>query len=511
MARKSASTTPPPPVAAAPPPPPPATATGSIAEAAVLPRWGVQTGLLQTRQPAFWLFVLLLVFAGLTILTEQLVYLEHFREGWIFSIVLLAIYVVPIALAIWLLDLFEREPISLVLAAFAWGGIVATGLAITVNTSLIEALAKLFGPNFAQSWGVAIVAPPVEETFKYLGVVMIFLIARNEIDDLLDGFIYGALIGLGFAAVENVQYFIQAVAASGGADQLGSVLGMFFLRSILLGAYMHVMWTGLTGVGFAYFVTRTDQPRQRRLTVAIGLFLAGMVAHMLWNSPLLTELLTGLGGIVAFGLIKGLPFLGFLIFLVYLAIRREKRWFSSLTAADVGTDVLTPDEVAVLGGLRSRWAARRLAGSRKGPQGARLAGQLQREQINLAMIRARAGSDDDANVVAQRDRIRTVRAQLAALPDVSAPAPQAMAAVAPAAPSGWAPTHVAPPTGMAAWDAPDPNRPPMVTLAGGVQLSIVEQRGAWGHVMGSNGWTGWVDGRLLVKAWTRSPVRDNSV
>ena len=75
MARKSASTTPPPPVAAAPPPPPPATATGSIAEAAVLPRWGVQTGLLQTRQPAFWLFVLLLVFAGLTILTEQLVYL----------------------------------------------------------------------------------------------------------------------------------------------------------------------------------------------------------------------------------------------------------------------------------------------------------------------------------------------------------------------------------------------------------------------------------------------------
>ena len=52
---------------------------------------------------------------------------------------------------------------------------------------------------------------------------------------------------------------------------------------------------------------------------------------------------------------------------------------------------------------------------------------------------------------------------------------------------------------MAAWDAPDPNRPPMVTLAGGVQLSIVEQRGAWAHVMGSNGWTGWVDGRLLVK------------
>lgn len=498
MARKSSSTPPPPPTVAAPPPPPVA-ASGAVAEAAALPRWGVQTGLLQRRQPAFWLFVLLLVFAGLTILTEQLTYLQVFPSGWIFSIVLLAIYVVPIALAIWLLDLFEREPISLVLAAFAWGGIVATGLAITVNTSLLQALAKLFGPNFAQSWGVAIVAPPVEETFKYLGVVMIFLIARNEIDDLLDGFIYGALIGLGFAAVENVQYFIQAVASAGGADQLGSVLGMFFLRSILLGAYMHVMWTGLTGVGFAYFVTRTDQPRQRRLMVAIGLFLAGMVAHMLWNSPLLTELLTGLGGIVTFGLIKGLPFLGFLIFLVYLAVRREKRWFSSLTAADVGTDVLTQEEVAVLGGLRSRWAARRQVGSRKGPQGAKLAGQLQREQINLAMIRSRAGSDEDANVVAQRERIRTLRAQLAALPDISAAVPQAAAAAVPAAPAGWTPTHLVPVAGMAAWDAPDPSRPQMVTLAGGVQLSIVEERGAWAHVMGSNGWTGWVDGRLLVR------------
>jgi hypothetical protein len=274
---------------------------------------------------------------------------------------------------------------------------------------------------------------------------------------------------------------------------------MFFLRSILLGAYMHVMWTGLTAVGFAYYVTRTDLPRQRRLMVAIGLFLAGMVAHMFWNSPLLTELLNGLGGIVAFGLIKGLPFLGFLIFLVYLAIRREKRWFSSLTAADVGTDVLTQEEVGELSGLRSRWAARRLVGSRKGPQGTRLAGQLQREQINLAMIRARAGSDNDPNVVAQRERIRTVRAQLEALPDISRPAPQAAPVAAPAAPSGWAPTHVAPVAGMAAWDVPDPNRPQMVTLAGGVQLSIVEERGAWAHVMGSNGWTGWVDGRLLVK------------
>jgi RsiW-degrading membrane proteinase PrsW (M82 family) len=490
MTDQVASAPPPPTIIAPPPPPAPATPE--------LPRWGVQTSVFQRRQPAFWLFAILLLFTTLTVVTEQLFYLQVFPAGWIFSIVLLTIYVVPIAIAIWLLDLFEREPISLVIAAFVWGGVVSIGLAATVNTAFIESLAKLFGVNLAQQWGAAIVAPPVEETFKYLGVVVIYLIARNEFDDLFDGFVYGALVGLGFAAVENVQYFIQAVAAAGGADQIGPVIGMFVLRSILVGAYMHVMWTGLSGVGFAYYVTQRDQPRGKRFAVAAGLFVLAILAHFIWNSPLLGELLTNFGGIFLFGVIKGLPFLGFLIALVVLANRREKRWFSALTAADVGTDVLTQEELAQLGGLRSRWAARRAMGARKGPQGSKLAGLLQREQINLAMIRSRAGSDDDPNVVAQRERIRAVRAQLDALPDVAQPMAAAAVPAPVAANPSWVPTHVVPATGMAAWDAPDGSRPPSVTLAGGVQLTIVEQQGAWARVMGSNGWTGWVDGRLLT-------------
>ncbi len=477
-----------------------------------LPRWGVQTGLLQKRQPAFWMFVILLVLTTLTVVGEQLLYLQYFPSGWIFSIVLLALYVVPVVMAIYLLDLFEREPLSLVLAAFLWGGVIAVGLAVTVNTSLLEALAKLFGPNLAQTWGAAIVAPPVEETLKYLGVVTIFLIARNEIDDLFDGFVYGAIIGLGFAAVENVQYFIQAIGQPGAGDQLGPVLRMFFFRGILLGAYMHVLWTGLSGLGFAYYVTQRDQPRQKRLMVAVGLFLLAIGAHFIWNSPLLNELLTGLGGIVAFSLIKGLPFLIFLVLLVLLAQRREQRWFGTIAARDVGTDVISHAELAELGGLRSRWSARRGMAARKGPQAGKLYAQLQREQINLAMIRSRAGSDDDSSVVAQRERIRAIRAQLDALPEIQQPvavpyvapaATMSAGAVSPAAPpdasGAWAPTHVVPVGGMAAWAVPDPTQAPIAQLASGVQLVLAEQQGAWARVVGSNGWSGWVDGRLLTK------------
>jgi RsiW-degrading membrane proteinase PrsW (M82 family) len=580
----------------------------TTAPSSYVPRWGVQTGLLQRRQPAFWMFVVLLVLGGLTILSEQLLFLQYFPSGWIFSIVLLAIYVAPLLIFIYILDLFEREPLSLLLAAFLWGGLVATAVAITANTALLQAFAKLFGPVFAQTWGPALVAPPVEETLKYLGVVTIFLIARSEMNDLFDGFVYGAIVGLGFAAVEHVQYFVQSIGQPGAGDQIGPVLQMFFFRAILFGGYMHILWTGLTGIGFAYYVTQLDQPRSKRLQVAVGLFVLAVVAHITWNSPLLNDLLSGIGGAVVYGLIKGLPFLIALIILVRLAQNQSNKWFRTIAAADIGTDLISEQEAADLASLRTRRAARLRMGTRKGPQAGRLQGQLQKEQINLAMIRSYTNGEETPAIVEQRERIRGIRAQIDAMPDVpqpvvqpyvapvapsatiapgafsttapsspaatptaaaaapamtsgvapdtnaaaAAPSPampaatsatpvatpamsaaasatpaaaQAAPAAAPAMPSAasatpeaaqaapaaaqtppaappapvWAHTHVVPVQGMAAWAAPDPAQPPVAHLSGGVLLVVLEETGAWARVQGSNGWTGWVDGMLLVR------------
>ncbi|MFD6289293.1 hypothetical protein [Streptomyces sp. NPDC060205] len=62
---------------------------------------------------------------------------------------------------------------------------------------------------------------------------------------------------------------------------------------------------------------------------------------------------------------------------------------------------------------------------------------------------------------------------------------------------GFRPTHVVPRDGMAAWDAPDPVRP-TVPLDALLPVRLVERRGDWGHVLCANGWSAWVDGRLLV-------------
>jgi methylenetetrahydrofolate reductase (NADPH) len=61
----------------------------------------------------------------------------------------------------------------------------------------------------------------------------------------------------------------------------------------------------------------------------------------------------------------------------------------------------------------------------------------------------------------------------------------------------WTPTHVVPPGGLAAWQAPHPAAPQAAQLQPGLPIQVVERLGAWARVVASNGWWGWVDGRLL--------------
>ncbi len=62
---------------------------------------------------------------------------------------------------------------------------------------------------------------------------------------------------------------------------------------------------------------------------------------------------------------------------------------------------------------------------------------------------------------------------------------------------GWAPSHAVPPQGLRAWGAPDPSGPVVANLAPGLPIQVAEVRGAWARVICSNGWTGWIDGRII--------------
>lgn len=78
------------------------------------------------------------------------------------------------------------------------------------------------------------------------------------------------------------------------------------------------------------------------------------------------------------------------------------------------------------------------------------------------------------------------------------PAPAPAPAPPPTSGPVWRPTHIVPPDGMAAWSSPDGTVQPVAQLGARTELEVVSQLGAWAEVRASNGWVGWVDGRLLV-------------
>jgi RsiW-degrading membrane proteinase PrsW (M82 family) len=327
------------------------------------------------------------------------------------------LYAAPLFLLIYYLDLYEREPWSVAIAAFLWGAFAATALTLSTG-GWNELLVRTLGPETASRWGPALTAPFIEEFLKGAGIVLLYLIVRDELDDAMDGFVYGALCGLGFAVVEDVVYFM---AAFGGTPQ--GVLQGFYVRVLSSGLYGHVLYTGLVGMAIGIVVSRREPaPLRERLRTAAGIILLAVFGHFLWNSPLLSiappaPIEGGEWLLVTLGLaVKGLPLLLFVAIALRLARRREERWLDDALAAEIGGEGISPGEYRDLRDPRRRRAAVAATRRRAGGSASRLLARLQHEQIDLAMIASRVATNDDPALVTQREYCRSLRDALAAIP-----------------------------------------------------------------------------------------------
>ncbi|WP_045696528.1 hypothetical protein [Streptomyces rubellomurinus] len=64
------------------------------------------------------------------------------------------------------------------------------------------------------------------------------------------------------------------------------------------------------------------------------------------------------------------------------------------------------------------------------------------------------------------------------------------------------PTHRVPSGGMSAWTAPDPALTAVTRIDARVELQVLERAGDWAHIVCSNGWSAWVDGRRIEEIGT---------
>ena len=195
----------------------------------------------------------------------------------IFVVLVLGIApMVSYALILWWLDRYEKEPLGLLAAAFLWGAIPAVVFSLTTESVLQIPISYFVVPVSADLIGASVIARLAEEIFKGVALVLLLVLFPQEIDSPLDGIVYGGLVGFGFAAVENVMYFTNALVETG----MGAMVVLFVFRAFVFGAN-HVLFTGLYGLGLA------TARRSSNWLVKIGAptagLLLGMAAHGIHN------------------------------------------------------------------------------------------------------------------------------------------------------------------------------------------------------------------------------------
>ena len=147
-------------------------------------------------------------------------------------------------------EIFNREPWGNLFKAFFWGAFIAVIIGALLSLVLIEIIGTGLQRQYEwfssdSTYGVLIaacvVAPLAEEFAKGLGVFMRW----KNLTELENGFIYGAAVGLGFAATENLLYEYSALATAGLAAYILTAIMRSTLSAVLHGSSTSVMGYGI--------------------------------------------------------------------------------------------------------------------------------------------------------------------------------------------------------------------------------------------------------------------------
>lgn len=292
------------------------------------------------------------------------------------------------------LDRNEKEPWRLVLVATLWGAVVSTSLVVWAEALWDLAFTAQLVPGPAADTSTAYSAGIFEELAKGSAVLLLYLVMRDEFDDVVDGIVYGAAVGLGFNFMETVTYMthLYAVLAPEGSGAAAAA-GQWYLRQVL-GLFLgHASYTALVGAGIG-IARQLPRSRQRLLAIACG-FLAAIAAHFAWDAwqafvlpaasaPLLQLVLIH----ARYAIIAG-PFTAVVLLLLAMGLEMEGSALARQLheEAATGQGAVLPSEVAVLMSPRKRLGARLAALPRGGPAAYLRLARLQAAQMNLAMER----------------------------------------------------------------------------------------------------------------------------
>ena len=320
------------------------------------------------------------------------------------------IVTIPVAKTFdWLGRWVEGRPLLLV-SAFAWGASVAAFCSIWSQEGLQALLNVHASPEFANWFRPLVITPVTEELFKGLFLFWLLRYRRSQIRGLLDGIVYGGLIGAGFAFSEQTMYFGQMVIVYLGSDSSDAArltLAMSLVMRGLMVPFMHPFFVAFIGLGIAVAAASRNRTRQAA-AVLLGVIVP-TVLHGGWD----WAALAGGDPFMVFKIYAAFMFPLFIAMAITAVILRHRQAKAVLagTMSPLLEKHIAKYDIALLRSLKKRRRWREEALRRAGPAAACLTGRYQAEASALAILITRTtnaggcdGLADQADAVVRAQR-----------------------------------------------------------------------------------------------------------
>ena len=308
-----------------------------------------------------------------------------------------------IVLVLWI-DRYESEPLWMLATAFFWGALVAVFFAFLINTAAAVIVAVLTeNRKAAETFAAVISAPIVEETSKALILFIFFFWKKDEFDGVVDGIVYAALVGLGFAMTENIQYYGKAVLGNSGPG----LTPVFIIRG-MFAPFSHPLFTSMTGIGLG-LARQSRHAAVKVITPIVGL-LAAICMHSIWNG---SAAIFGGGVFILTYIVVMVPAFFIMLFVIFLALRREGQIVREYLMPDFQGGTLSAQEFSRLCTIRGRMGSSFNALSRGGLAQWRVCRQFNQMASELAFHRSRV-----ARGIRKPDAHEREAAYLAAMQDL---------------------------------------------------------------------------------------------
>jgi RsiW-degrading membrane proteinase PrsW (M82 family) len=225
-----------------------------------------------TSWPRPWVFLRTFLGAAFIYFIFVQTWKEFENNNLMPGLIIVGSFAVPLSALIFFFEMNARHNVSLyqIIRLVFLGGIVS----MTISLIFFQ-----IGDSLELDWLGASLAGIVEEPGKLLALAIVVNATRYHYT--LNGLLFGAAVGTGFAAFESAGYAFYA-----GLYEESDMLDTIMLRG-MLAPFGHTVWTAMSAA--ALWRAKGQQPfrfgmlRDPRF---YRVFLIAVGMHMIWNSPI---------------------------------------------------------------------------------------------------------------------------------------------------------------------------------------------------------------------------------